>query len=260
VNKTIRRDFLIMKKKIFAVALAAAMTVSSAFTAFAVETADSITGDLTVTTFFNEKTDAVELKSGDSYTFTFNDKSNGTNNWENYVMAVVGAEGDAYTGADQEILIVRADAWGWGGSMSDFVAPDATGNALVFNSDVNWDNWAADTAAGVDCEVTIARNGDTLDYTAKIGSYTVSTSATSGVALPDSCYVFFTGENCDLTGFATTTSGSDVSADTTEATTEAAADTTEATTEAATEAAASTATTTTGTTTTLQQATLLLMQ
>ena len=199
-----------MKKKFFAVALATTMALSTAMTAFAVDVKDTISGDLTVTDFFGNKTDAVELKSGDSYTFKFkNTSTDSANNWENYVMAVTGAIGDAYTGADQEILVVRADAWGWGGGMSDFVAPDAAdGNKLVFTSDANFDTWKDEMKAGVDCEVTIARTGDKLDYTAKIGSYTISASATSGKALPESCYVFFTGEKCSLTGITTTKAGS----------------------------------------------------
>jgi hypothetical protein len=226
-----------MKKKFFTVALATTMALSSVGTAFAVDAKDTISGDLTVTTFFNEKTDAVELKSGESLTFTFKETSNGTANYENYVMAVTGAIGDAYTGAEQEVLIVRADAWGWGGGMSDILSPDtaaATGNNLVFESDVDWDAWASAMASGVDCTVTIARDGNKLDYTAKVGNYTISTSTTSGKDLPDSCYVFFTGEKCVLSGITCTKkeAGSVSNSDSPEAATTAAP--TEATTAAAT--------------------------
>ncbi len=194
-----------MKKKFFAVALATTMALSTAMTAFA---ADAISGDLTVTDFFKEKTDFVELKSGDSYTFKFNNKSNGTENFNNYVMAVTGAIGDAYTGAEQEVLIVRADNWGWGGGMSDFVAPDKEGNKLVFETNVeDWAAWKAAAQAGFDCEITIKRDGNTLTYDAKTGDSTFKTTATSGVALPETCYVFFTGEKCSLTGFTTTKAG-----------------------------------------------------
>ena len=93
--------------------------------------------------------------------------------------------------------------------MSDFVAPDGTGNKLEFQSDANFDAWVSEMQAGQDCTVTISRTGDKLDYTAKIGSYTISTSATSGKALPETCYVFFTGEKCALTGFTTTKNGGD---------------------------------------------------
>lgn len=207
-NKLRCGGFKVMKKKILAGILAGAMVVASATTAFAVEKTDSISGDLTVTTFFNERTDAVELKSGDSYTFKFNNKSNGTNNYENYVMAITGAIGEAYTGTTEEVLIVRADNWGWGGGMSDFVAPDATeGNKLAFETnvadDAAWTAWKTAAQAGFACEVTITRSGDTLTYSAKTGDYTFKTTATSGKALPESCYVFFTGENCELTGFTT---------------------------------------------------------
>ena len=194
-----------MKKKFFAVALATTMALSTAVTASAVEVKDTISGDLTVDAFFSEKTDAVALKSGDSYTFKFKNTSTaGVNNWENYVLAITGAIGDAYTGADQEVLVIRADAWGWGGKMSDFVDPNGTGNKLEFTNDANFDTWAAEMKAGVNCEVTLKRDGNKIDYTAKVGKYTISTSATSGVALPETCYAFFTGEKCSLTGITTT--------------------------------------------------------
>ena len=35
---------------------------------------------------------------------------------------------DAYTGFLDEVAILRADTWGWGGGMSDFVTPDGNGN------------------------------------------------------------------------------------------------------------------------------------
>ena len=103
--------------------------------------ADSITGDLAVTTFFNEKTDAVELRDGDTYTFKFTNKSAGTNNWENFIMAITGAAGEYYTGSSEEILIIRADNWGWGGGMSNFSTPDSMSYNecwLNFKTDIDW--------------------------------------------------------------------------------------------------------------------------
>ena len=166
---------------------------------------DEITGDYKIGGFFTEKTDAVELKSGDTYTFTFHNKSTGSNNWENYVMAVIGEIGYDYVDSSDEVLIVRADAWGWGGGKSDFMAPDFnTENSLVFTSNIDdWNAWNELMASGADCKVTLSRNGDTLAYTAVMGSYEVKCTAVSGYSLPESCYVFFTGENCELTGFKT---------------------------------------------------------
>ncbi len=197
-----------MKKRFLALGMAAVTAISSVatnpITTLAVETTNEICGDLKVTTFFNEKTDAVELKTGDSYIFKFHNKSNGTANYENYVMAVTGAIGADYVNEEQEVLIIRADNWGWGGGMSDFVVPDAKeGNKLIFETNVNWEAWLPATQAGIDCEVTISRDGNTLSYNGKMGDYFFSTTATSGKELPESCYVFFTGQNCDLTGFTT---------------------------------------------------------
>ena len=96
-----------MKKRFLALGMAAVTAISSVatdpITTLAVETTNEICGDLKVTTFFNEKTDAVELKTGDSYIFKFHNKSNGTANYENYVMAVTGAIGADYVNEEQEI-------------------------------------------------------------------------------------------------------------------------------------------------------------
>ncbi len=163
-----------------------------------------IEGTLDITGFFSAKTNMVPLRSGESYTFTFTNTSKGSSNWENFVLAVVGATGAAYTGAEQEILILRADNWGWGGGMSDFVAPDAAeGNKLVFDSNIDWDQWVAACKAGVPVTVTISRKGDTLTYDATIGEWYVKLTATSGKALPKTAYVFFTGENCTLSDIQT---------------------------------------------------------
>lgn len=94
----------------------------------------NISGDLTVTTFFNEKTNAVLFQDGDTYKFRFHNTSNGQNNYENYVIGIIGTAMDAYTGFLDEVAILRADTWGWGGGMSDFVTPDGNGNQIQFNT------------------------------------------------------------------------------------------------------------------------------
>ena len=194
-----------MKKKFCAGVAALMMAITSAMPVFAVEKVDEITGDLNAGAFFEDKTNAVELKDGEQYTFTFDQQSTGSSNWNCYSLVVAneGAVAPEYGGANCEIAVFRADSWGWGGGASDFVAPDAEGNKMQFTQDVDWTNWVADLQAGVECEVTIAKMGDTLIYNAKIGDNTVSGTETSGVALPESCYVFFTGENVDLTNFTT---------------------------------------------------------
>lgn len=202
-----------MKKKIFAVALAATMVAGSTMSAFA----EGISGDLTVDAFFSAKTDAVEVADGQTVTFTFNNKSVGTQNWENFVMAVTGATGDAYTGAEQEIAVFRADAWGWGGGMSSFDDPNNGGGKetpFVFDTDANFDNWVADMTAGVACTVNFTKSGNTITYDAKVGNYYVKTTATSTVDLPSTVYVFFTGEKCELTGFNTSFAGAETPAET----------------------------------------------
>lgn len=190
-----------MRKKILTAALASVMAITSAATASAVEKKDTISGDLTVTDFFGERTDAVELKSGESYTIEFNNKSNGTLNWHNFVLVIIGEIGEAYVDYQQEVLVIRADNWGWGGGYSDFVVPDAEGgNKLAFENNIDWDNWLAYTQKGCNVRIHIGREGDTLIYNANIGDYYVKLTATSGKKLPESLYVFLTGENCELKG------------------------------------------------------------
>ena len=159
-------------------------------------------GNLTVTSFFGNKTEFTALKNGETLTYSFTNTSNGSNNWDNFVMAVANADADSYAGADNEVIVIRADAWGWGGGASDFVAPDGEGNALTFETDANFDEWQTKMKEGADVNLTIALDGNTLNYKATIGEYNVSLSATSGVDLPDTLYVFFTGENCKLTNIA----------------------------------------------------------
>ncbi len=196
-------------RKFLALIMAVAMIATFASVVFAVDEADEITGDLTVTTFFNEKSNAVALSDNEELTISFNSKSNGTNNWDNFVVAIVAGVGDAYTGAAEEIMIVRADSWGWGGGSSDFVAPDGDGNKLAFETNISdWDAWKAVMQAGCDVTVSVAKTGDTLEYNATMGEYTVSAKATSGKALPETVYVFLTGENVALTGISTELTGS----------------------------------------------------
>ena len=157
-------------------------------------------GTMTVEGFFTKKSDFTALKNGETLTYTFKNTAKGNDNWSNYIMAVVTAEGEAYTGAEKEVAIIRADAWGWGGGASDFVDPNGEGNKLTFENNVNWDEWQTKMKAGVDVKITIGLNGNTLTYNATIGEYTVSLTATSGVDLPDTLYVFLTGQDCVLSG------------------------------------------------------------
>ena len=89
--------------------------------------------------------------------------------------------------------------------MSDFVTPDGNGNQIQFNTNIEYENNVFESMMqeGADCEVILRRVGDTIIYSAKIGDYTASSQMTSGITLPEDCYIFFTGENCSLTGFET---------------------------------------------------------
>lgn len=193
-------------KKILTLIMAVVMIAALAAPIFAVDKVDTISGNLTVTSFFNEKTNAVELKSGDSYTFKFHNKSTGDAWPHNYILAITGAIGDAYKDKEQEILIIRADRWGWGGGMSDFQEPNGKDHPISFTDNLNndFDTWYKAMQAGLDVEIVLSRTGDTIKYDAKMGDYTMSLEATSGKALPESAYVFLTGEKVELTNISTT--------------------------------------------------------
>ena len=199
-----------MKKRLFTLATTATILAGMTLSAYAdgatVNETDNISGDLTVTSFFNEKTDAMKLQSGDQITFTFKNKSikSQDKNWENFVLAIVGENnvGDLYGGVADEVLIIRADSWGWGGGLSDFLDPNTLGDGvnLNFKTDIaDWDAWRAAAQKGIDCKVTIGRDGNTFHYEAKVGDGTVKMDATSGIDIPENCYVFLTGESCELT-------------------------------------------------------------
>lgn len=170
-------------------------------------------GDLTVTTYFVEKTDFVELRDGGTLTFTFHNQSTGTANpdegfeglpanYENFVMAVVGKNKTAYNGFADEVLIFRADNFAFGGGLSDFANPwTATKGTIAptYDTDIVWADWPAVSKAGFDVTVTLSRDGDTLTYKAQMGDYYDNITATSKIGLPDtSLYVFLTGENVVL--------------------------------------------------------------
>lgn len=190
-------------KKILTLIMAVVMIATLSTAIFAVDKVDSITnGSLTVVGFNSDRTNAIELKSGDSYTFKFHNKSTGTNNWDNYVFFVTSEVGDAYKGLEQELIIIRADNYGWGGTFGNFKSMDGkTGDQPVEFEKVtfNFDEWKAAMAAGLDVEVVFTRNGNTITYEAKMGEYTMKLTAKSTKELPESMYVFLTGEKVELT-------------------------------------------------------------
>lgn len=188
-----------MRKRILATALTLVMLLAFAFTATAAG-GEVIEGSITTPGFFSEVTNTVPLKSGDGYTFKFHNKSNGYTNWENFILAVSGAS-DA-TGFDQALLILRADSFGWGdGIHFPTIDEVLAGDTLPFvNNVTDWESFMMDSRSGFDVTVTIQRDGDTLLYTAQMNEYTVTLTAVSKAPLPETVYVFLTGENCVLTG------------------------------------------------------------
>lgn len=172
-----------MRKKLFAVALAAVMTVTSAFSVFAATTDADITGAFTPNT-------GDETVTGDfDVTYTFNNASYDTSaNWNNFAVEVFG------TGVG---ITARADmyAWGYNGLTLDNATIQWTGYPD------NWETWAA----GMDnAEVTVnvKRTSNVLTLTYDIVGSNGYTSHIVGqlpeIDLPDTLGVHLTGEKVKL--------------------------------------------------------------
>lgn len=100
------------------------------------------------------------------FAYTFINYTNGLANWNNWVIVVTngkftGVNGDG--GAADEYFVLRADAYGWGGSH--------VGDNISHN--YNWDTFTNDMK-GATCKVTLTRKGNRVDLTAK----TTTTSGT----------------------------------------------------------------------------------
>ncbi len=84
-----------MRKKLLTVAMAAIMVVSSAFSSFAVENVDHIEPTIAPTGFLTASTSPLELEGDFDLIYTFHNESNGTGNWNNFVIEVKTADDQA---------------------------------------------------------------------------------------------------------------------------------------------------------------------
>ena len=136
-----------MRKKIFAVALAAVMTVTSAMSAFAETKAELTSSDPFVNTG-DEK-----LEGDFDITYTFHTASTLAANWDTFAIEFYS---DAVeTGSTGKgFLTLRADAYGWWaeGWLADSVEGQTDVNANWTGNDAGWDTWMTDVA---DADVTI---------------------------------------------------------------------------------------------------------
>ena len=184
-----------MKKKIFAVALAAVMTVTSAMSAFA-DTADvDITGGLG-----SANTGDEALGAGDfDVTYTFHNASHDTSaNWFNFAVELFDADGNFIT--------MRADAFGVGagtGAYNDALGTWGQDQLTTWTGQPeDWAVWAADMA-DADVTVNVKRAGNVLTFTydMKAGSNTYQfVGVTPEIPnLADELSIHLGGEKVNLT-------------------------------------------------------------
>ena len=96
------------------------------------------------TPFFGAQTEAVKVAPHETQVMQFTNYTDGANNWDNFLVAMVN-------GAGTEYGVVRADCFGWGtvydGKATPFGAPD------------NWATWLADMD-GAKVTLYTTNNGD----------------------------------------------------------------------------------------------------
>lgn len=183
-----------MKKKIFALALAAVMLVSGAMTAIA---AESVT--VTNAGWWDAWTPGYELKDGATLEFDVDLTAGGAAVYQNLntVFANVATDGvvepkaDNYTGYAEHVVL-RTDNFGWG---TDYANTTYTGTDYFFDSSIT-DYTAKNTGAHYD--LTISRTGNKIDYdmvlTAGDGTVYNIGYEVNATDLSAGCYVFFTGD------------------------------------------------------------------
>ena len=185
-----------MKKKFFAVAMAATMALST------VMTASAATADVDITGGLGSGNTGDEVVTGDfDVTYTFHNASYDTSaNWNNFAV-------ELYNGAN--FITMRADAFGWGAGDYQSVLDGAT---TWTGQPEDWAVWAAGMA-DADVTVNVKRSGNVLTFT-----YDINAGGTDyhfvGVTpeipnLAETLNIHLTGEKVNLTDitFTTYTSG-----------------------------------------------------
>ncbi len=118
-------------------------------------------------------------------TYTFHDKSVGTDNFDNYILEINNGDGT--------FIDARADAYGWLYQATD-------GETITFaNGSLDWPTWNAAMKEGQDCTVTVERKGTTfnISLTAAGETFTATTTVAKFEGKP--AILHLTGEECELT-------------------------------------------------------------
>lgn len=197
-----------MKKKIFAVALAAAMSITSVFTAFAGE-------DIDVKDFASAKSVAQKVDSNFEVTYTFhiNAYQIGTNPYEN-VMVEFFTEDETVKNSQSNYLsaVCNGGAWFWNGTDAEaqWTASDGTtdnGSLTCTNTCTDADKTILKDA---DMTLNIKKDGANYSISGKVGDEEVWTFSVEGndTFKESKGYLHLSGERVKLTNIEYTNSDS----------------------------------------------------
>ena len=143
--------------------------------------------DKTITGYLTDSASSDKLSGDFRAVYSFKNKSNGTNNWDNFIFDISGS------GLS---IIARADVFD--------VAKTLEG---CWASDYKWETLVSDMTAGADVTAIIERIGNDLRlfYIIKGNGYTYfATAGKSFAALPDELTVKLSGENVSLSDIKST--------------------------------------------------------
>ncbi len=221
-----------MKKKIFAVALAAAMTVTSAMSAFALEK------ELDCPSFWSKHTEGLEVTAeGVEVTFKSVTSADATFNWDTpNVVVYAGTEAKVNGAGYDEYAVIRSDNYAWGPDgahgaegLTEITNADGT-KGLFVNSlnenwapagyamesegvpadDAAWAEWLTANKAGVDCKVKATLSGKNVIVELTNNGLTSKTTVPVDKAAEGTkIYISISGELCTLSDIALAAGGDD---------------------------------------------------
>lgn len=142
-----------MKKKLLAAALAGAMVLGSATTAFA---ATTVTGDtVDCTGWWANFTPGYEVDAdGVDVTFTNTTYATAEQNWNGPIVVVYSADNGEVNGEGYvEYWVGRGDGYGWTGEINTNTAEAMEAAGITFTPGTVSDTYLAELKAGAECEV-----------------------------------------------------------------------------------------------------------
>lgn len=201
-----------MKKKIFALALAAVMLVSGAMTAMAATEVDCSGWWIAHSEGYEVTAEGVTLE------FKSTTYADATANWNTPIYVIYSAD-EAFAGGAAvstapgyaEYFVMRSDLYGWSGAAIDASLTGKNTNDAEYANlitkegvpadDAAWATWLTANKAGVDCKVTAKLDGSNAVVT--IENNGVKSTAKIPVDTSKKVYVSLGGELCKLTNIKT---------------------------------------------------------